>query len=46
MVIGEKKLEITSVVRTAIENHGATYESLIPILSEVNRVLGYIQWRH
>ena len=42
MVVGERKLEITSVVRTAIEKHGATYESLIPILSEVNRALGYI----
>jgi NADH-quinone oxidoreductase subunit E len=42
MVIGEKKLEITSVVDEAIENHGATYEALIPILSEVNRAFGYI----
>jgi NADH-quinone oxidoreductase subunit E len=42
MVIGERKLEITSVVQAAIEKHGATYEALIPILSEVNRALGYI----
>jgi NADH:ubiquinone oxidoreductase subunit E len=42
MVVGERKQEVTSVVQMAIEKHGATYESLIPILSEVNRVLGYI----
>jgi NADH-quinone oxidoreductase subunit E len=42
MVVGEKKIDITSVVRMAIEKHGATYESLIPILSEVNREIGYI----
>ena len=42
MVVGERLIEITSIVHMAIEKHGATYESLIPILSEVNRALGYI----
>ena len=42
MIVEEKEIEITSVVQSAVEKHGATYEALIPILSEVNRVLGYI----
>jgi NADH-quinone oxidoreductase subunit E len=42
MTIEERKLEIPSIVRSAVEKHGATYEALVPILSEVNRVLGYI----
>jgi len=33
---------LVKVVRLAIENHGATREGLIPILSEINRVYGYI----
>jgi NADH-quinone oxidoreductase subunit E len=42
MTIEERELEIPSIVRNAVEKHGATYEALVPILSEVNRVLGYI----
>jgi NADH-quinone oxidoreductase subunit E len=42
MSIGEAELEISSIVSNAVEEHGATYEALVPILSEVNRVLGYI----
>lgn len=34
--------DLTQVVRQAIENHGATREGLIPIMSEINRVYGYI----
>lgn len=34
--------DIQSVVRKAIEEHGATHEALIPILSEVNKAFGYI----
>ena len=34
--------DVTSVVKAAIEKHGATREALIPILSEVNRVFNYI----
>jgi len=34
--------DISSVVRNAIDLHGATREALIPILSEVNKVFGYI----
>jgi NADH-quinone oxidoreductase subunit E len=33
---------VAVVVRQAIEQHGATREALIPILSEVNRAFGYI----
>jgi NADH:ubiquinone oxidoreductase subunit E len=29
-------------VQTAIEKHGASYDSLIPILLEINQVYGYI----
>lgn len=42
MTIVEKEQEIVSIVSSAVEKHGATYEALIPILSEVNRALGYI----
>jgi len=42
MTIGEIELEITSIVSSAVEKHGASYEALVPILSEVNRALGYI----
>jgi NADH-quinone oxidoreductase subunit E len=42
MTIGERDIEITSIVTNAVEKHGATYEALVPILSEVNRVIGYI----
>jgi len=37
-----KELDIANVVRRAVEIHGKTREALIPILSEVNRVAGYI----
>lgn len=33
---------IQSVVKAAIEEHGASHEALIPILSEVNKAFGYI----
>ena len=36
------ELDIASVVRAAVEKHGATRDALIPILSEVNRAFGYI----
>lgn len=34
--------DIPTIVRAAIEEHGATREALIPILSEINRKLGHI----
>ena len=34
--------DVSFIVREAIDNHGATRDALIPILSEINRVLGYI----
>ncbi len=37
-----KNQDILTVVRRTVEAHGATREALIPILSEVNRVFGYI----
>lgn len=42
MTVETKELDIPSIVRAAIEQHGATREALIPILSEVNRAYGYI----
>lgn len=34
--------EVKAVVAQAIENHGKTFDALIPILSEINHTLGYI----
>jgi len=34
--------DVSSIVRAAIEKHGATRDALIPILSEINHALGYI----
>ena len=34
--------DVSAVVRAAIEKHGAQRDALIPILSEINRALGYI----
>ena len=34
--------DIAAIVQAAIEKHGAQRDALIPILSEINRVLGYI----
>lgn len=34
--------DISIVVKEAIEKHGASRDALIPVLSEVNRLLGYI----
>ena len=34
--------DVSAVVRAAIEKHGAQRDALIPILSEINRALGFI----
>lgn len=34
--------DVPAVVQEAIKKHGARQDALIPILSEINRVLGYI----
>jgi NADH-quinone oxidoreductase subunit E len=34
--------DVPTLVRAAIEKHGAMRDALIPILSEINRALGYI----
>jgi NADH-quinone oxidoreductase subunit E len=34
--------DVSLIVKEAIEKHGAARDALIPILSEVNRALGYI----
>jgi NADH-quinone oxidoreductase subunit E len=42
MTIEVKDLDVSSVVKAAIEEHGATREGLIPILSSVNSAFGHI----
>lgn len=37
-----KEVDIASLVDKAVAEHGATREAVIPILSEINRALGYI----
>ena len=37
-----KELDITSLVREAVEKYGARPDAVIPILSEINKRLGYI----
>ena len=34
--------DVSAIVQAAIEKHGAKRDALIPILSEINRALGYI----
>jgi NADH:ubiquinone oxidoreductase subunit E len=38
----EKEVEIAAVVEEAVQKHGATRDAVIPILSEINRALGYV----
>lgn len=43
MTVGETdEKTVLSVVRDAVEKHGATHEELIPILNDINREVGYI----
>ena len=37
-----KKLDLASLVSEVVKEHGATADAIIPILSEINRMLGYI----
>jgi len=40
--IEEQELDVAALVNEAIEKHGATRDAVVPILSEINRALGYI----
>jgi len=42
MVAPTVELDLSTIVSEAIEKHGAKKDALIPILSEINRALGYI----
>src|SRR6266540_6329623 len=42
MVAPTIERDVSAIVQEAIEKHGAKRDALIPILSEVNNVLGYI----
>jgi NADH:ubiquinone oxidoreductase subunit E len=37
-----KELDLANLVNKEIEKHGARRDAIVPILSEINRVLGYI----
>ena len=37
-----KSLDLVGLVEKLVEQHGATRDAIIPILSEINRQLGYI----
>ena len=40
--INEKELDIVNLVNEVIEKHGATRDAVVPILSDINKALGYI----
>jgi NADH-quinone oxidoreductase subunit E len=40
--IKQKEFDIVELVNEAIEKHGAARDAVVPILSEINRKLGYI----
>ena len=42
MVARTIERDVSAIVQEAVEKHGAKRDALIPILSEVNKVLGYI----
>ena len=42
MIAPVKERDVSVIVSEAIEKHGAKRDALIPILSEINRALGYI----
>ena len=42
MVARTIERDVSAIVQEAIEKHGAKRDALIPILSDVNKVLGYI----
>ncbi len=42
MFVEVKESDVRNIVRGAIKIHGATREAIIPILSQVNREIGYI----
>ncbi len=37
-----KELDLVDLVEKVVKKHGATRDAIIPILSEINQVLGYI----
>ena len=42
MIAPTMERDVSVIVKEAIEKHGATRDALIPILSEINKALGYI----
>ena len=42
MIAPTMERDVSVIVREAIDKHGRTRDALIPILSEINRALGYI----
>ena len=41
-IVKQRELDVTDLVKEAVEKHGATRDAVVPILSEINRTLGYI----
>ena len=37
-----RELDLASLVDKVVKEHGATRDAIIPILTEINRLLGYI----
>jgi NADH:ubiquinone oxidoreductase subunit E len=42
MIVDQKELDMHALVKAAVKQHGASREALIPILSQINREVGYI----
>jgi NADH-quinone oxidoreductase subunit E len=42
MIIDQNELDMHALVKAAVKQHGASREALIPILSQINREVGYI----
>ena len=42
MIVDVKEQDIRTIVEDAVKEHGASREALIPILSQVNREIGFI----
>jgi NADH-quinone oxidoreductase subunit E len=42
MIVDQNELDMHALVKAAVKQHGASREALIPILSQINREVGYI----
>jgi NADH:ubiquinone oxidoreductase subunit E len=42
MIVDVKEQDICTIVKAAVKEHGASREALLPILSQINREIGFI----